>query len=108
MKQEYKQISEEWLQLMAGHDIWSIECMAGHEAEGREVKYIGSRIEGHLDNDRRDGWRVRDYYIDESGEYWHQTRAALPSGEIVSMEMRLFGYEGTRRTNCFKGRTNYC
>ena len=81
-------ISSEDFSLLKGRECWPLECMEAHGASG-EVQYIGSRIL----NDNH----VYDYYIDKSGHYWYRTRMRLPNGQIVSMEMYLFGRENVRK-----------
>lgn len=88
----YREIEPELLQVIGG-DAWSIENMEGHEAGDRKVTYIGSRQGGYLDNHRKNGRKIYDYYRDTVGAYWFRNRALLPSGEIVSMEVYLFGRE---------------
>lgn len=99
MDKEYREADSELLGCIKGN-AWSIECMEGHEAEGRSVTYIGSEIGGHLDNDRRKGRRIYDYYQDSEGAYWYGNRALLPTGEIVSMEFYLFGRGRKRKAYC--------
>lgn len=89
---DYKEIELELLQVIGGN-AWSIENMEGHEAGDRKVTYIGSRQGGYLDNSRKNGRKIYDYYRDTAGAYWYHDRALLPSGEIVSMEAYLFGRE---------------
>lgn len=92
MQEAYKQIDPELLQVING-DVWSIESMAAHGAGGLSVEYIGSRISGYLDNDKKKGKIIFDYYRDTAGAYWFKNRALLPSGEIVSMDVYIFGRE---------------
>ncbi|WP_141709470.1 hypothetical protein [Eisenbergiella tayi] len=61
-----------------------MENMAGHEAEGRPVEYIGSRAVGH---------RIYDFYRDDTGDYWYQVRILLTTGELVSETDAIFGHE---------------
>lgn len=74
-------------------EAWSVENMKAHEAEGREITYIGSEVRGLLDGDEKNGRLVFDYYRDTAGGWWFKNRALLPSGKIVSMELYLFGHE---------------
>lgn len=92
MSGDYKEIDPELLQAIHG-DAWSIESMAAHGAGGRSTQYIGSTVSGYLDNDKRNGKFVFDYYRDSVGSFWFKNRALLPSGEIVSMDRYIFGYE---------------
>lgn len=92
IREEYKVIDPELLKAING-DAWSIESMAAHGAGGRGVEYIGSRISGYLDNDKSKGQFIFDYYRDTAGAYWFKNRAMLPNGEIVSMDMYIFGRE---------------
>lgn len=80
LSQEYKEISPEQLQ-QAYSSAWSIENMAAHDAEGRSVEYIGSSIKGAI---------INDYYQDNTGAWWYGTRAIV-DGQIVSMEVYIFG-----------------
>lgn len=54
MAQEFREISPE-LERVAYKEAWSIESMEAHEAGGRGVTYIGSKISGALDGDERNG-----------------------------------------------------
>lgn len=101
MKGEFEQISPELLELAYG-SAWSIESMDAHEAGDRAVTYIGSNISGYLDNDEKNGQTVWDYYRDTAGAFWFKNRALLPSGEIVSMERYIFGYEVTTNRKRYK------
>lgn len=55
------------------------------------------KLSGALDGDERNGQLVFDYYRDTAGAWWFENRALLPSGDIVSMDMYLFGYERKRK-----------
>lgn len=88
MKEAYKEISSEQLKTMSGN-AWSIENMDAHGAGGRTVEYIGSRTTNCT---------IYDYYKDSAGEFWYENRALLPTGEIISMERRIFGREVKRFT----------
>ena len=83
MKEEYREIDPELLELINGN-AWSIENMEAHEAGERSTTYIGSRTIGNI---------IFDYYRDSAGSFWFQNRVLLPSGEIVSMERYIFGHE---------------
>lgn len=58
----------------AGKEAWSIENMAGHGAEGRQVTYIGSEDCGD---------RIFEYYKDEEGDYWYKVKLRLQDGRII-------------------------
>lgn len=92
MYKDFRAIDPELLEIAHG-SAWSIESMAAHGAGGRSVEYIGSSIKGFLDNDKRKGKYIYDYYRDTAGAYWFKNRALLPSGEIVSIDMYIFGRE---------------
>ena len=92
---EFKQISPEVLQI-AQSTAWSLDNMDAHGAGGREVEYLGSQVNGFLDNDQRKGMLVFDYYQDNTGAYWFKNRAMLPGGAIVSMDFYLFGRKPDR------------
>lgn len=96
MAKEFREISPE-LERVAYKEAWNIESMEAHGAGGRGVTYIGSKVSGALDGDERNGRLVFDYYRDTAGAWWFENRALLPSGDIVSMDMYLFGYEGKRK-----------
>jgi hypothetical protein len=72
-------------------NAWSIENRAAHGAIGGSVNYIGSEISGNLSDGK--GRMIFDYYRDDAGDYWFKNRALLQSGEIVSMEVYIFGHE---------------
>lgn len=62
-----------------------------HNFSSREyVPEIGRQAWGYVE-------LVFDYYRDTAGAWWFENRALLPSGDIVSMDMYLFGYEGKRK-----------
>lgn len=90
MEKGYQEIDSELLKRVKA-DAWSIESMEGHGAGGREVTYIGSEINGYLDNEQQKGLLIYDYYQDDEGDYWFKNRALLPDGRIVSMEYYIFG-----------------
>lgn len=92
LQKDFKAIDPELLEIAHG-SAWSIESMAAHGAGGRSVEYIGSSIKGFLNNDKRKGKYIYDYYRDTAGAYWFKNRALLSSGEIVSMDMYIFGRE---------------
>lgn len=69
-------------------ECYSVENMAGHEAEGRSLEYVGSEIQ--------DSGRVYDYYLDNTGAYWYRTRMRTRK-EIVSMEEYIFGRKTKRK-----------
>lgn len=98
LKEEYRAIDPELLREIYG-DAWSIENMAAHGAGGRGVEYIGSSISDYLDNDKRSGRLIFDYYRDTAGAYWFKNRALLPNGEIVSMDRYIFGREIKKEKN---------
>lgn len=68
----------------AWEQAYSMENMAGHEAEGRTVEYIGSRPVGR---------RIYDLYRDDCGDYWYLVRILLATGELVSETNAIFGHE---------------
>ena len=86
MLREFKPISENLLRV-AHQEAYSIENMAGHEAEERKTEYIGSNIIGDI---------VWDYYMDNAGDYWYSKRAIV-DGQIVSFEEFLFGHKIKKR-----------
>ncbi|MCD8329626.1 MAG: hypothetical protein LUC27_02900 [Lachnospiraceae bacterium] len=61
---------------------WSIENMAAHGAENREVKYLGT--------ERKNGITY-DYYRDEAGDYWYRSDAGhgLPNRTLTRKRKRL-------------------
>lgn len=66
----------------------SMENMAGHEAEGRAVEYIGNRSVGR---------RIYDFYRDDAGAYWYLVRILLTTGELVPESEAIFGCEIKRK-----------
>lgn len=84
-------ISDELLEL-ARADAWSIECMEAHGAAGRQVDYIGSRIEKNI---------IYDYYRDTAGKFWYGKRAVV-NGQVVSMEEYIFGHKVIRKSRAYK------
>lgn len=89
-RQEFREISPELLQI-AYNSAWSIENMETHGAGERSVEYIGSKLSGCMEN--KGGKLIYDYYRDSAGGYWYKNRVLIPSGDIVSMEIYLFGHE---------------
>lgn len=85
--QTYKEIDKDMLERIKGN-AWSIESRNEDEEGGRDKEYMGSQITGHM---------VFDYYKDPAGSYWYGTRAQLLTGEIVSMEVYIFGHELRRK-----------
>lgn len=85
--QEYKELSPALLEQLKGREVWSMENMAEHGADGRTVEYVGSITKGSI---------VRDYYRDNAGGWWYKNRAIV-NGCIVSMEAYIFGKEITKR-----------
>ena len=85
--QEYKELSPALLEQLKGREVWSMENMAEHGAEGRTVDYLGSTTSGHI---------VRDYYRDNAGAWWYKDRIRA-NGRIVSVETYLFGKEIKKR-----------
>ena len=66
---------------LARQNAYSMENMAGHGAEGRDVQYIGSILEGN---------RIYDYYEDSQGDFWYKNLFYLPDGTKVTEEEYLF------------------
>ena len=61
-----------------------MENMAAHEAEGRQVEYIGSASKGK---------RIYDFYRDDAGAYWYLVRNILGTGEVIPEQKAIFGHE---------------
>lgn len=96
-KRKFKRISPKLLET-AREKAWSMKSMEAHGAGNRKIKYIGSHISGSLDRSGSDGGNlVFDYYQDDLGEYWFENRVELASGDIVSVDMYLFGYETEKK-----------
>lgn len=72
----------------AWQQAYSIENMAAHEAEGRDLQYIGSRGYGN---------RVYDFYKDDSGSYWYSVRIADREGRLNDEKKAIFGQVLNRR-----------
>ena len=79
----FYQISAVDIAKVKGGNCWSLGSM--DEEEGRKVEYIGSEI--------KDCAYVFDYYRDNRGDYWYETRWRESDGRIVSMEVHIFGRE---------------
>lgn len=80
---KFRQISATVLATVKRNECWSISNL--DEEEGRKVEYIGSEI-------KENGY-VFDYYRDNTGAYWYDTRWRESSGRIVSMDVHIFGRE---------------
>lgn len=80
---ELREISSKLLESVK-EEAWSIENIEAHGAAGRELEYIGSRECGSI---------IYDYFKDAEGCYWYKTRAKTLAGEIVSIEIYIFGHE---------------
>lgn len=104
MKETYKEIPSSLLKRIGGN-VWSFENMEAHGAEGRQVTYIGSRQMGYLDNDPQKGRLIFDYYEDSKGDYWYKTRALLPNGSLVSMDVYIFGKRLNHRSSMRRRKT---
>ncbi len=76
-------------------DVWSVENMAAHGAEGRSVTYIGSAAHGR--------W-VFDYYEDDRGCFWYKTRVYNKYDELVSLEEAVFNREGRKKARFRSGK----
>lgn len=83
---ELIEITLRQMKLIHEKGCWSMENMAAHGAEGRKVEYIGSYVAAPF----LDGTApVREYYRDELGCYWYQSKMRLPGGRIIAMEKYL-------------------
>lgn len=71
----------------AYHKAWSLSCMEAHLKElgqdTREVTYIGSTEDSK--------GNITDYYKDTEGWYWYDNRYRTPEGDIVPVEIKIFG-----------------
>lgn len=81
-KEQYCEINNDILKV-AYRAARSIENMAAHVEEERNVTYKGSTQKGEL---------VTDYYEDNTGSFWYQKRG-IRNGHIVSIDMYIFGKE---------------
>ena len=88
MKQEYKTLPA-FMREKAHAESWSIENREGHEAQNRDIEYMGSVEE--------DGGRIWDYYRDDAGAWWYGNRWRERDGRIVSAEIHIFGHSIKRR-----------
>lgn len=80
---ELIELTDQQIKMIHEKGCWSMENMAAHGAEGRKVEYIGSHVtEPFLDGTAP----VREYYKDETGDYWYQSKMRLPGGRIITME----------------------
>ncbi len=80
-QQRYKEISRELLE-QAYKNAWSMESMAAHGAEGRKTEYVGTCIKGNA---------AYDYYRDSAGAWWYKRRGIVGGGQIVNMDVIIFG-----------------
>ena len=72
-------------------EAWDIHSMKAHDADGRELEYIGYSF--YCKTDGRN--QIICWYRDEDGEYWYETRV-LVDGKIVSNFVYWFGEEKNR------------
>lgn len=72
----------------AWKQAYSVENMAAHGAEGRDLQYIGGLGYGN---------RVYDFYKDTSGSYWYSVRIADREGRLNDEKKAIFGQAGNRR-----------
>ena len=86
--QELKLISSTNLLALQEKPCWSIESRKAYGAEDSQLEYIGSKISGTSADGSA---KVVDYYKDEQGRFWYENRIRLHNGEIVTMEVYLFG-----------------
>lgn len=86
MREKYKEVAPEILEV-AFKTAYPMRCMKAWEAEGRDTTYVGSCTDGNL---------VTDYYKDDVGAFWYENRGIV-NGQIVSMDVYLFGHEIKRR-----------
>lgn len=86
METQYMQLSQAE-RAKAYHKAWSLSGMEAHLKElgqdVREVTYIGS-----TENDQG---KITDYYKDTAGWYWYDVRYRTPAGDIVPIEVKIFG-----------------
>lgn len=57
--------------------------MAAHGKENESASYVGSTEKSNGD--------ITDYFQDRSGGWWFDSRFRKPTGEIISMEEKIFG-----------------
>lgn len=68
---------------VAYHSAWSIQNMDAHGKENESAEYVGS-VE-------KENGNITDYFKDNSGGWWFDSRFRKPTGEIISMEKKIFG-----------------
>ena len=76
---------------IAFHSAWSIQNMEAHGKGNESATYMGSV-------EKSDGY-ITDYFQDRSGGWWFDSRFRQPTGEIISMEEKIFGHKLPERKN---------
>lgn len=71
----------------AKENAWSIENMAAHEAEGRDLEYIG-----YIDH----GDYAFLFYKDSAGDYWYKTKLIVDE-QLVDPETVIFKSQKGRK-----------
>lgn len=78
----FKPLPEHLIEI-AYHSAWSIQNMAAHGKENESASYVGSTEKANGD--------ITDYFQDQAGGWWFDNRFRKPTGEIISMEEKIFG-----------------
>lgn len=65
------------------YSAWSIQNMDAHGKGNETAQYVGSV-------EKKDG-NITDYFKDKKGGWWFDSRFRKPTGEIISMEEKVFG-----------------
>lgn len=95
----FKPLPEHFIEI-AYHSAWSIQSMAAYGMETCRATYIGSveKADGH----------IMDYLQDDSGGWWFDNRFRERTGEIISMDRKLFGHDlSERNRRTWRKRTIY-
>lgn len=68
-------------------EAWPVECMAAHEAEGRDLAYHSENWIGN---------RKYTYYKDDQGSFWFKVSIATEHG-VLPEEEAIFGTQRKRK-----------
>lgn len=88
----FKPLPEHLIEI-AFHSAWSIQNMAAH-GKNESASYVGS-VEDKKGN-------ITDYFKDNSGGWWFDSRFRKHTGEIISMKEKIFGRELPERKRTWR------
>lgn len=69
---------------IAFHSAWSIQNMEAHGAGSLGTSYVGSV-------EKKNGY-ITDYFQDTNGGWWFDDRFRKQTGEIISIEEKIYGH----------------